>query len=840
MPPSFSDSDRAYAVPPSAAVTGRNSPPQNNSSSSNSSSNNSNNSNANNAADSPNNNNPMPPAKRRRVALACGTCRNRKSRCDGSRPKCSMCRELGYVAQLEHRIEQIEEFIRPLREARAEASLAKPYALHDETNLPRQHEASAGVDRTSTSQVPPHAVNANGPEIGEVDNSENSIDGMAAINFTDEEDCGFFVVRTANGILTKGPSSNIAFMRHISRAITQVNSRRSYVPSVSPNDKYGGGMMSVSRSQPAPESDSTKRNSRGVNIYALPSESRTWYLIQKYFLKTGQLLPFIHEQSFCETYFQMKRDNFTKVRRTWLGLLNIVLAIATSLCNDGEMPAEKRIQESDVYYQRANALCDRESKRNTSLEMVQYLLILGQYLQGTQKSVQAWNTHGLAITAAFQLGLHSPDANRGFSPLEREIRKRTWFGCVLLDRTLSMTFGRPCIIPQSYVKLEMPLHDMQMLGQSPQLESGPFADGCFFTAAIQLYVVMYNVIDTCYGQNLGFDNSQTTFHIVSRVLELDRQLEEWQHQLLPTLGLYVTQKPLTPADIENMKPESLIFERFNIVLSLRYHNLRILLHRKFLEKFLETAGSEDSSNPEKKILRQVGISSVQNCVESAVIIISTVHTIASSSGWQRDLLGAWNYSLYYTFNAGLVIFGALLVSSKESAHNPAAWETVERSRPYLDLAAEALRCLDSGNRVIERCVEYLSQLSLALAALTSNGTPSFNNNGGLVGNYANGNGYPAGMVSPPIAQTAAASANMANRGNPFPLSQSPVGIDLGEFMIDSDLDFLGRLFFDLSRNGDGTQSQGAAGGLNGSSSAAAAGPVDTTNSAHPQQSPYNV
>lgn len=43
---------------------------------------------------------------------------------------------------------------------------------------------------------------------------------------------------------------------------------------------------------------------------------------------------------------------------------------------------------------------------------------------------------------------------------------------------------------------------------------------------------------------------------------------------------------------------------------------------------------------------------------------------------------------------------------------------MERSRPYLDLATEALRCLDSGNRVIERCVEYLSQLSLALGPLS--------------------------------------------------------------------------------------------------------------------------
>jgi hypothetical protein len=81
------------------------------------------------------------------------------------------------------------------------------------------------------------------------------------------------------------------------------------------------------------------------------------------------------------------------------------------------------------------AICySTASSRTYPAILVQYLLILGQYLQGTQKSVQAWTTHGLAISAAYQLGLHSPDANQGYSPLEREIRKRTWFGCVLLDR----------------------------------------------------------------------------------------------------------------------------------------------------------------------------------------------------------------------------------------------------------------------------------------------------------------------------------------------------------------------------------------------------------------------
>ncbi len=82
---------------------------------------------------------------------------------------------------------------------------------------------------------------------------------------------------------------------------------------------------------------------------------------------------------------------------------------------------------------------------------------MGQYLTGTQKSVQTWKTHGQAVRAAFQLGLHSSDLARIFSPLEQEIRKKTWYGCVVLDRTLSMTFGRPPSIPENYVHLDLPV-----------------------------------------------------------------------------------------------------------------------------------------------------------------------------------------------------------------------------------------------------------------------------------------------------------------------------------------------------------------------------------------------
>jgi hypothetical protein len=75
---------------------------------------------------------------------------------------------------------------------------------------------------------------------------------------------------------------------------------------------------------------------------------------------------------------------------------------------------------------------------------VQYLLLVTQYMQGTRSSNQTWTTHGLAVKVALQLGLHSAETSKRFPPVEREMRKRTWFGCVVLDRyaiTIPLSIG---------------------------------------------------------------------------------------------------------------------------------------------------------------------------------------------------------------------------------------------------------------------------------------------------------------------------------------------------------------------------------------------------------------
>ena len=161
---------------------------------------------------------------------------------------------------------------------------------------------------------------------------------------------------------------------------------------------------------------------------------------------------------------------------------------------------------------------------------------------------------------------------------------------------------------------------------------------------------MYRIIDSCYEQNLGIQGSSTNMEAVSLVLAGERQLDDWKQQLVPLAYLHVADSPLDPQHLERMDSSNIMLERFNVVLSLRFHNLRILLHRQFLEKYLDAhnGGGDKDKSSENKILQQVGINSVQTCVESAKIIVSIVNTVISSTGWQRDLLGAWNYSLFYS------------------------------------------------------------------------------------------------------------------------------------------------------------------------------------------------
>lgn len=104
-------------------------------------------------------------------------------------------------------------------------------------------------------------------------------------------------------------------------------------------------------------------------LFTLPPGEETLALIQHFFASTGVLFPYIHENSFLNTYFQMRATTFHTVKRSWLGLLNIILAMATSTSSTSNLCATERTEASDIFFCRARALCDKQIRHGTSLEV---------------------------------------------------------------------------------------------------------------------------------------------------------------------------------------------------------------------------------------------------------------------------------------------------------------------------------------------------------------------------------------------------------------------------------------------------------------------------------------
>jgi len=154
---------------------------------------------------------------------------------------------------------------------------------------------------------------------------------------------------------------------------------------------------------------------------------------------------------------------------------------------------------------------------------------------------------------------------------------------------------------------------------------------------------MHKVIDSLYGGNLGCDSSSNIYDIASCLLQVEQQLLEWQRNLPSALPLVQASDLVSwsTQDVSNV-------ERFRVILTLRYHNLRILAHRPVLVKFLDLLASRASDYHQLSMLQQVGIDSVQTCIQSANSIIAIVGHVVRSVSSLRKLLGAWWFSLYYS------------------------------------------------------------------------------------------------------------------------------------------------------------------------------------------------
>lgn len=184
-----------------------------------------------------------------------------------------------------------------------------------------------------------------------------------------------------------GPSSNIAFTRNIRRALHALLSRPDSRQHSSDNTRIHRldvpHRPSLDVSRPSTPRQGPFRpqvatapvgNVEGsVDYTHLPHDVEMDGLVGHFFSDTGSLFPFVYGPSFKATYELVKSNGFRKARRSWLGLLNAILAMATVTSASWNVTATERTAKAEAFYMRAKALCLDQMLHNASLETGEFL-----------------------------------------------------------------------------------------------------------------------------------------------------------------------------------------------------------------------------------------------------------------------------------------------------------------------------------------------------------------------------------------------------------------------------------------------------------------------------------
>ncbi|KAF4171002.1 hypothetical protein CNMCM8694_003931 [Aspergillus lentulus] len=222
----------------------------------------------------------------------------------------------------------------------------------------------------------------------------------------------------------------------------------------------------------------------------------------------------------------------------FLSTLNIVFAIG---CQFSDLVApDRRTNLGDQFYQRSRALYDIDALDSASILTVQMLLLTGLYLQSTKYASRCWHMVGLAIRTAQDIGIHIEHTRPSKTQLEREMRRRVWHNCIIMDRLLALTFGRPNMISgDSGVPLPLVIDDEYLKQDGEGIQ--PSQSECsmrFFVFSIQLFEILDRIMSKIYRyesvnpSNEGGEDFWWSRDRLEDVLKLNNALDDW-HDTLP-------------------------------------------------------------------------------------------------------------------------------------------------------------------------------------------------------------------------------------------------------------------------------------------------------------------
>ncbi|KIX94735.1 uncharacterized protein Z520_09425 [Fonsecaea multimorphosa CBS 102226] len=618
--------------------------------------------------------------KRQKVSVACQPCRLRKTKCDGRGPVCQPCqKKAGTGLKCTWKLSTApppapsSTNTERIQAAGAQAPLPPPATSLEGSQPPAAlapRESPSGRIQPTVYQPtfthPPQSPLVPGSQprdAGErtfaglregqgsalvpqhVSPSEQSVHAIIGAALEEDNGAGFF-----------GSSSAGTFMQSVKKMIQQKVSG-----ATQPEDQP---LNENPQLRHLPASGNPQITQKHFD-YVLPSRRRADHLMSVYWEFVHVLYPYLDKLQVQEDYEKLWKGDAgpNEDERSFLCLLNTMFALSSQL--DESTPIEEREQLAQAYYTRARGLLD--IVEGGSVRSVQAFLLLAQYFQSTNQPHPCWMFVGLGIRTAQSLGLHLPETSeRAADVRTRELLRKVWHGCILMDRVICMTYGRPCMVgPKAAVTVPLPLaieeEDlMRSTSREQVVELQRSSAVEFYVHSLQLYTILHDVLFNFYSVNFQQTrplDADKYFGSLSEgqssVFEIEHRLFKWENSIPDHL------KMASRPQVDSIRSQ---LYRQAVILHQRQLHVRLLLLRPVLSSFITTEFyNGDRSIAFASVLsRRIFLQCAIVCVRVALEAIHVIHQKRGRDAGDIGNLAAWWYNVLYLYTSATVLIAARL------------------------------------------------------------------------------------------------------------------------------------------------------------------------------------
>ncbi|KAH9216129.1 fungal-specific transcription factor domain-containing protein, partial [Leptodontidium sp. 2 PMI_412] len=437
--------------------------------------------------------------------------------------------------------------------------------------------------------------------------------------------------------------------------------------------------------------------------YVLPGRRKADKLLSMYWETVHPLYPFLGKQTFLAQYETLwvtqKGDRDDPI---FLCSLNLIFAISSQL--DEDISPNERQSSANGFFERAKESLDLWHLN--TLQSVQMLLLLSIHLQSLCYLNQSWMIIGVAIRTAQSLGLHLCETSKRIvSQRERELVRKVWHTCVLLDRMVSMNYGRPSMITASRdAKAPLPLPvDEELLTTKdcpPMAYPNQPSTVEFFVQSLRLFDILDEVLVRFHPDHLekGYSIEEMLEKFLGRtaagnnwsILDIDRRLLKWEKDLPAHLKIEYTSLDWGV---------SRTFSRQGVLLRQRYLHIRLLSLSPLLSAYLCSESGETSN--ELSLSERIAVQCSVLCVKIAQEMIELGYGRRPADPNSVGLTATWWNYVLPIYSAATVLIAARLSPSILSEISE---DSILQS---WSCAIDILKSYQVFNPMIQRCLSAL-------------------------------------------------------------------------------------------------------------------------------------